>query len=90
MAFVGIELKGLEDIYKEPFTFPDLDRELSEGVLSKVKHPLYCFMGAQREQNSFDMASTKFIETFFESTLSGRNRSRDKGASSSLHSGDRL
>ena len=50
MTFVGIELNGLENIYKEPFQFPDLERELTEGILSTQEYPLYAFMGAQRKK----------------------------------------
>lgn len=47
LPFVGIEFSAIEDIYKQPFSFPHLTRELQEGILSKRPYPIYLFQGAQ-------------------------------------------
>ncbi|GAM21998.1 hypothetical protein SAMD00019534_051730 [Acytostelium subglobosum LB1] len=44
---IGFELKELETMRKEPWSFDQLNKELSHGFLSKAEHPLYIFMGAQ-------------------------------------------
>jgi len=47
LDFVGLEINGANPIYKEKFSFPDLQRELTEGCLSGGPFPVYLFMGAQ-------------------------------------------
>jgi len=46
LDFIGMEIKGANEIKEEPFTFDEMNKQLNEGEL-KGHHPLYLFMGAQ-------------------------------------------
>ena len=48
LPFIGIELKSIEGIYAEPYEFPDFVKEMNEGALWNLGHPVYVFLGAQR------------------------------------------
>lgn len=47
LDFIGMELKGTEEIYDQEFHFPEFERELESGVLSNRPYPLYIYMSAQ-------------------------------------------
>jgi hypothetical protein len=47
LPFVGIEFSAIEDIYRQPFAFPHLARELQEGELAERNYPIYLFQAAQ-------------------------------------------
>ena len=44
LSFIGAELASIDDIRKQPYKFPALEKELTEGVLSKLDHPVYMFL----------------------------------------------
>jgi len=46
LDFIGMEIKGANEIKEEAFTFEELNKQLNEGEL-KGRHPLFLFMGAQ-------------------------------------------
>lgn len=47
-----MELKSIEDIYNEPYEFPDFYKQMTEGALWNLGRPVYVFLGAQRTPSS--------------------------------------
>jgi hypothetical protein len=69
LDFIGMELPGIKEILEEKFEFPDLERELADGVLSKGPFPIYMFMAAQRKSLLLLSIKSPFI---FDSNSIGR------------------
>lgn len=47
LPFVGIEFRSIEEVRREPFSFPHLVRELQSGALADKPYPIYLFQCAQ-------------------------------------------
>jgi len=48
LPFIGVELKSIQDMYEEPFEFPDLEKQFAAGgKLHGLDHQVYFFLSAQ-------------------------------------------
>ena len=67
-----MEIANVDAVYKEKWEFPDLIKELQEGILSKKDYPLYMFMGGQRT-SEIPLTQNFFSDIFFDSCTMERN-----------------